>query len=428
LLGLVLAARGWAAPAPVTVVAAGDIACDPGDSGFFGGSGTASRCRMKATSDLALSLAPAAVLLLGDNQYENGSLAKYLASYDASWGRLKAITRPVPGNHEYGTPGAAGYFAYFGAAAGEASKGWYSFDLAGWHFVALNSNCAAIGGCGQNSPQRQWLAEDLAARPGRCTLAYWHHPRFSSGPHGSSTATSALWQELRTADADLVLVGHDHIYERFAPQDWFGNFDPAGVRQVVVGTGGKVLTGAGPAAPNSRVVIEDAFGVLALRLYPNGYLWRFQTLDGGGTQDSGGALCQRDGPAGSAVEPSFQPVPRCRVVATRRPAGPNGGPPLVAAGARDFPIADHCGVPGDAVAVALEIKALAATRRGWLTVRPSGAASTAPPPLDFWKHKAFSNSALVRLGEDGQVTVESVVTGNGKGTVHLILDVTGYFR
>src|SRR4029077_6962652 len=165
-------ASGPARAAAPVIAAAGDIACDPADSNYNGGLGTANACRMRATSDLLVGSGLAAVLILGDNQYEDGTWSKYLASYDPSWGRVKAITRPAVGNHEYVTPGAAGYYAYFGAAAGDPAKGWYSFDLGAWHLIVLNSNCADIGGCGPGSPEEQWLAADLAAHPGVCTLAY----------------------------------------------------------------------------------------------------------------------------------------------------------------------------------------------------------------------------------------------------------------
>src|SRR5207245_4759418 len=135
-------------------------------------------------ADLLMALHPDVVLDLGDNAYGSGSLTQYQDSYDPSWGRLKAVTRPVPGNHEYLTHGAAGYFAYFGAAAGDPTAGYYSYDVGAWHMVALNSNCSAVGGCQQGSAQESWLRADLAAHPAACTLAYWHQPRFSSGEHG----------------------------------------------------------------------------------------------------------------------------------------------------------------------------------------------------------------------------------------------------
>lgn len=206
-------------PAGTKIAAAGDIACDPASGSFNGGLGVGLECRQRATSDLLVGAGYEAVLGLGDLQYEDGAFSKFGASYDPSWGRVKAVTHPAPGNHEYLTAGAAGYYQYFGAAAGDPAKGYYSFDLAGWHLIALNSNCSAVGGCGAGSAQEQWLRADLAAHASAtCTLAYWHHPRFSSGEHESDSTYQALWQALYDANADLVLVGHDHDYERFAPQ------------------------------------------------------------------------------------------------------------------------------------------------------------------------------------------------------------------
>jgi hypothetical protein len=232
-----------------------------------------------------------AVLLLGDIQYEDGAYPKFAQSYHPTWGRVKSLTRPAPGNHDYGRSGAAGYFDYFGAAAGRRSRGYYSFDLGRWHVVALNSNCAQVGGCGRNSPQTRWLRNDLAAHPSVCTLAYWHHPRFSSGPHGSDARYKAIWQTLYTANADLVLVGHDHGYERFAPQNASGELDARrGIREFVVGTGGKSLYGFPNARPNSQVRFST-FGVLKLRLRPSGYDWQFIAVADSNFTDAGSGAC-----------------------------------------------------------------------------------------------------------------------------------------
>ena len=282
-----------ASTATVTVAAAGDIACDPASGSFQDGAGTAASCHMGATSDLLIDLHPDAVLTLGDNQYENGSLAKYRESYGPSWGRVKSITMPAPGNHEYLTSGAAGYFGYFGAVAGDPKKGYYSFDLGAWHLISLNSNCAQAGGCGVGSPQEAWLRADLAAHPTTCALAYWHHPRFSSGEHGDHASMAALWQALQEGGAELVLSGHDHDYERFAPQDADGTLDTAhGLRQFVVGTGGKnhyAMTGG--LRPHSEVHNDDTFGVLVLTLRPGGYGWRFLPEPGKTFTDHGSARC-----------------------------------------------------------------------------------------------------------------------------------------
>ncbi|HEY6104116.1 MAG TPA: metallophosphoesterase [bacterium] len=285
---------GWNGPAgaqtdPV-IGAAGDIACDPGNSYFNGRVGTL--CQMKATSDLLLGLNAAAVLPLGDLQYEDGALSKFRRSYDRTWGRLKAITRPAPGNHEYGTRGAQGYFDYFGEIAGDPGQGYYSYDIGAWHLIALNSNCGPVGGCGSGSPQERWLRADLAAHPARCTLASWHHPRFSSGFHGSDRRYDAFWRALYDAGADVVLTGHDHHYERFAKQDPNGRPDPGrGIREFVVGTGGRSLYGLKEGEDNSDVFNAETFGVLALTLHPTSYEWRFVRGPGKDFADSGRAAC-----------------------------------------------------------------------------------------------------------------------------------------
>ena len=279
---------------PVTgarIAAAGDIACDPGSPRFGNGLGTGFDCRQRATSDLLVGGGYEAVLALGDIQYEVGAGDAFEASYDASWGRVKPVTRPVPGNHEYRTAGAAGYFEYFGAGAGDPTTGYYSYGLGNWHVVALNSNCAAVGGCDAGSAQERWLRADLAAHPSHCTLAYWHHPRYSSGRHGSDSSYVAFWQALVDADADLVLVGHDHDYERFAPQDAGGRRDlERGIREFVVGTGGKNLRQFTRVSPNSEARDATSLGVLELTLGANAYEWRFRAAVGSFT-DSGSASC-----------------------------------------------------------------------------------------------------------------------------------------
>ena len=211
--------------ANVRVAAAGDIACDPDSSEFNGGAGFPTDCRQMAVSSAILAGNYDAVLPLGDEQYNSGTASAFAASYDPSWGRLKAISHPVVGNHEYGSPGAAPYFKYFGSAAGEPGKGWYSYELGSWHVIAINSNCAQVSGCGVGSPQELWLRQDLAAHPARCTLAYWHHARFSSGQEGDSGSLETIWEDLFDAGAEIVLTGHDHDYERFAPQNGDGALD-----------------------------------------------------------------------------------------------------------------------------------------------------------------------------------------------------------
>jgi hypothetical protein len=299
-VGLLMATS--AQPAAVRIVAVGDIACSPQNPSYLGGLGTPSACAQRATSDLAASLAPQSVLLLGDNQYETGALADYLTSFHSSWGRLGELLRPVPGNHEYLSAGAQGYYAYFGAAAGDPQKGYYSFELADWHVVALNSNCGAVGGCQAGSEQERWLRDDLAAHAGRCTLAFWHQPRFSSGAHGNDAAYQGLWQALYDAGADIVLNGHEHIYERFAPQSPQGEADPqGGLRQFTVGTGGRNLTAYATLRANSEVRQNSTFGVLEMTLQADGYAWRYWPVSGP-FRDEGFAACHSAQATGAKLE------------------------------------------------------------------------------------------------------------------------------
>ena len=275
------------------IVAAGDIACDPSSGSFHGGTGTSSSCRQLATSNLFVGKGFTAILALGDNQYERGERAAYEQSFAPSWGRAKALIRPAVGNHEYLTTGASGYFDYFGSAAGNPSKGYYSFNVGRWHLISLNSNCGEVGGCERGSPQERWLRADLAAHPRRCTLAYWHHPRFSSGEHGNDGDYLAFWRALYRARADVVLNGHDHDYERFGPQTPGGvRSSTLGIREFVVGTGGKSHY-AFPSSPrrNSMVRNNTTYGVLTLRLRPRGYDWRFVPVAGKTFTDSGSRSC-----------------------------------------------------------------------------------------------------------------------------------------
>ena len=276
----------------VRIAAAGDIACDPSSPFFNAGAGTAVDCHQRGVSDAILAGHYDAVLPLGDVQYESGSAAELAASYDPSWGRLKAITHPAVGNHEYGSPGAEAYFQYFGVAAGSPDRGYYSYDLGSWHLIVLNSNCARIGGCAAGSAEEAWLRADLAAHPVECIVAYWHHPRFSSGQNGDSEFMSSIWSDLYAAGADVVLNGHDHDYERFAPQTPAGVRDDArGIREFVVGTGGKNHMRFKAIEANSEVHDTTSFGFLELTLRAGGYDWRFVSDPPGGLSDSGSAPC-----------------------------------------------------------------------------------------------------------------------------------------
>jgi len=284
-----------------TIAAAGDIACDPRNPNFNDGNGTSKYCRQKYTAELLTNENFSAVLALGDNQYYCGGYQAFLQSYDLSWGQVKSITRPVVGNHEYLTYGgtdctnanaeAAGHFQYFGEAAGDPSQGYYSYDIGTWHLIALNSNCSSIGGCGINSPQGRWLQADLAAHPNFCTLAYWHIPLFSSGDRLSYN-TKQLWEILYEQNADLILTGHEHIYERFAPQTPSGALDTIrGIREFVVGSGGANHTSFSTIAANSEVLDNTTFGILKLTLHPTSYDWQFIPEAGEVFTDAGTTNC-----------------------------------------------------------------------------------------------------------------------------------------
>jgi hypothetical protein len=269
------------APAPgadPVLLAAGDIAdCDSdGD---------------EATAKLLDGLS-GTVAALGDTVYESGTPQQFADCYDPTWGRHKRRTRPAVGNHEYLTSGAAGYFGYFGAAAGDPAKGYYSYDLGSWHVVVLNSNCTPVGGCGAGSPQETWLRQDLAAHPTKCTLAYWHHPLFNFGEHGNDLNVQALWQALYEAGAEIVLSGHDHNYQRWTPQTPSGTQDDArGIREFVVGTGGKNHYALGAPPPNVEASNDETFGILQLTLHPDSYDWQFLPIAGQSFTDTGSGAC-----------------------------------------------------------------------------------------------------------------------------------------
>jgi acid phosphatase type 7 len=246
----------------------------------------------EATAKL-LEKIPGTVMAVGDLAYPNGTKENF-ACYNKTWGRVKSRTRPAAGNHEFHSSGATPYFDYFGSAAGDPKDGYYSYELAAWHIIVLNSECEeVVGGCEAGSRQEKWLRADLAAHPAACTLAYWHKPLFSSGgAHGNDLNLKPFWQALYDANADVIVAGHDHDYERFAPQNPDGVADAKrGIREFVVGTGGKNQRPFGAAKPNSEVRNSDAFGVLRLTLRPNGYDWQFIPVAGKSFTDSGTGSC-----------------------------------------------------------------------------------------------------------------------------------------
>ncbi len=263
---------GPPSPALVTILAAGDIA----------------RCGVPGSELTArlLDQLPGIVLALGDLAYQNGTFQQFANCYAPTWGRHRDRTRPAPGNHDYETAGAAAYFAYFEELAGPLGDGFYSFVAGSWRLISLNSNVPM----GPGSPQHAWLQQELQ-QPARCTLAYWHYPLMSSGPNGDNPSTRPLWDLLYAGGAEVVLVGHDHIYERYVPQNPDGQLDrDRGIRQFIVGTGGAELTGIVSRRPNSAAT-HVGHGVLKLVLGDNRYEWQFMPIQGTAFSDTGSDVC-----------------------------------------------------------------------------------------------------------------------------------------
>ena len=259
------------------------------------GAGDIAECSEGADAETAalVESVDGIVFTLGDNAYERGSPADFQDCYGPTWGQptIKDRTMPVVGNHEYETSDAAGYFRYFGRAAGNPDEGWYAYDAGSWRIYVLNSNCAEVGGCEAGSAQERWLRSDLVANPRDCIAAMWHHPRFSSGEHGNNEFMADLWQLLQDARAELVLSGHDHSYERFGPQDAAGRADDRGIVEMVVGTGGRDPRAIGDPEPNSLVRASPVFGVMRLELRPDGYAFEFLAVPGEDFTDAGSDTC-----------------------------------------------------------------------------------------------------------------------------------------
>ena len=271
-------------PDTFTLVGAGDIvACS-------------SMAGAEATAKL-IDAIPGTVFAAGDLAYEDGTYEEFQKCYGPTWGRFKTRTRPTPGNHEYNGSPATGYFRYWDGQAGDPGKGYYSFDLGTWHVVVLNTNCGSkeLGGCAEGSAEETWLKQDLTSHPSACTLAYGHHALFSSGlfpKHAEHPELRAFWQDLYDVHADLFLAAHEHSYERFAQQNPEGNPDPEnGIREIVVGTGGRSHTPLGYAKPNSEVRDDKTYGVLKLTLSPGKYRWEFIPIPGKTFHDSGEGVC-----------------------------------------------------------------------------------------------------------------------------------------
>lgn len=264
-------------PGPAILVGAGDIATCKGTDN-------------SATAALIAGI-DGTVFTAGDNAYEEGTAANFRDCYAPTWGQFLDRTLPAVGNHDYLTPDAAAYFGYFGSAAGDPSQGWYARQVGTWRVYVINSNCNTVGGCRVGTPQEQWLRSDLAANPTACTLAIWHHPRFSSGEHGNFSSMTPIWQALYDAGAELVINGHDHDYEQFAPQTPAGKADPNGIVEIVVGTGGRGLRAVGKPIANSVIHSDQSFGVLKLTLSDGSWESTFIPVAGGTFTDTSSGTC-----------------------------------------------------------------------------------------------------------------------------------------
>jgi acid phosphatase type 7 len=278
---------------PLTVMAVGDIACEPDHWNFNGGEGTDDGCRQKHTAAIVAGHDPDAVLILGDSQYIGGEIDEYAGSYDLSWGEFWDRTYPVPGNHEYIASNANGYFDYFGIRAGDRDTGYYAFTRGGWLFIAINSNCSVVGGCDEDSLQYAWLEETLSQYPGSCQVAFMHHPLWSSTDKGVDHGLRPLYELMYAHGVDIVLAGHSHSYERFAPQDPYGNLDEdRGLRLFVVGTGGANLHEFIDFLPNSASRNDHTYGVLKLVFSGDSYRWEFLPEEGRVYTDTGSGSCR----------------------------------------------------------------------------------------------------------------------------------------
>jgi hypothetical protein len=276
---LSVAFRASPQSSPPVLVGAGDIA----DCTNIGGA--------QATAALLDSI-PGTVFTLGDNGYPDGSDFNFSHCYDITWGRHRYRTLPTIGNHEYNLPDGMDYYNYYGPSAGTPMHAWYSYNIGTWHIIVLDSNCNQID-CGAGSAEYTWLQNDLAANTQACTMAMWHHPLFVSAAVGIKTWSQPWWQLLYNAKADLNLVAHVHVYERFASQNPSGQADPNGIVELVVGTGGESHGGFDTILANSLVRNGDAFGVLKLTLQANGYTFQFIPQAGSSFSDSGSATCHK---------------------------------------------------------------------------------------------------------------------------------------
>ncbi len=429
--------RASAAPGDVVIVGAGDISrCDNNND--------------EATAALLDNIA-GTVYTLGDNVYESGTTAEFANCYNPTWGRHKARTRPAVGNHEYQTANATGYYNYFNGVgvqdgpAGDRSKGYYSYDIGDfWHVIVLNSECGAItGGCAANGAQELWLRGDLAANPTKHVVAMMHHPRWSSGQHGSSTAVAPLWNALYDYGAEIVLVGHEHNYERFAPQNKTGVLDTAfGVRQFVVGTGGTTLRPIGTLKANSEVFSSTRWGVLQLTLKQDGYDWLFVPIAGQTFAESGSGSVHGVPGAPTATATATATATRTNTpTATATPTATRTNTPTATATRTNTPTPTSTATPtrtntptitSTSTPTATATPTITMTPTATATPTITNTATATPDPLLDSDGDGYTDAREVQLGEDPflycdimRADVEGNTTVNSLDLLKVALDFAG---
>ena len=418
-----LTERARSADGDVVLVGAGDIASCANDYD-------------EATAALLDGIA-GTVYTLGDNVYDHGTAAEFATCYDPTWGRHKARTRPTSGNHEYETGGGAPYFAYFGAAAGDPTKGYYSYDAGSfWHVVVLNSECAQVGGCNAGSPQELWLRADLAANASKNVLAMWHKPLFSSGSHGGEATVAPLYAALYDYGAELVLSGHEHDYERFAPQTSTGAADATyGVREIVVGTGGRSHTTFGTIKPNSEIRNDATYGVLKLTLQETSYTWQFVPVAGSTFTDSGTTAVH--GAPGAATATATATATRTSTATPTRTSTPTRTPtgtPTATASPTRTPTDKATATP-TATATSTSSPTATVTATATATDTPTSTSTSTstptptPDPTDT-DGDGYSDAREIELGEDPGTycrIMRADVDGDGSVSILDLPIVAQYF-
>src|SRR6266542_4431824 len=442
LLATCTEAHGPRFPTKTWITPTGQVTASPPE--LLVGAGDIGSCVTTGDDATALLLdnIPGTVFTAGDDAYESGTDAEFANCYEPNWGRHKARTRPSPGNHEYNTVDAAGYFNYFGAAAGELGKGYYSYDLGDWHVIVLNSSGGFAGtniSMDKGSAQELWLAADLAAHPKLCTLAYFHYPLYSStGGTGTGGVTISevrpLWDDLYAAGVDLIVNGHRHLYERQAPQRPDRTADPAyGIRLIIAGTGGNGHTGSDNVSPNSEVRNSDTYGVVKLWLYPDSYAWKFVPIAGQTFTDSGSTACHGAPGSGPVVSPSLSAVAAAPTSLTAGSGNPISGATVVLAATGSGNTLTQASGPTNASGVAAgtlsstvaEAKTVSATANG-TAITQTATVTVTSGSVSASQSTVAASPTSIAVGGTATITVTAKdANGNPISGATVVLAATG---